>query len=217
MRELEPARNTTPAKHERPRLGGEKQTVIASLATVAFFGAFYLLSLAVGQVNFLRRIAIEPQHWESIYSVVTYAVGHAHPMHLAMNMGQIVLLAACATLTRGWKNYLEVATVVLIGSGLFTWVVGPHDALIIGASGITAGLASYLFVRSGLDKDLPIFALSAVFVTLVAIGIVSTLSSHNEVVSWHAHAGGLLAGIIFACVQVIREKRDLKVHSVVTF
>lgn len=188
----------------------KKKALTVTLASVGVFVLAFLIGQVTGHVDFLSRVAIHPMEVGSLYSVVTYALGHVNVMHLVMNMVQMAFLAFYLTRMQGQREYIEVALVALVASGILTWFIAPEDAMIIGASGITAGLAAHLFVRSGIKMNLTIFAISGVFVAITIIGIVSAINAPENQLSWHAHVGGLLAGIITGCVLVLKDYHERK-------
>lgn len=196
-----------------PHKGSKKDAIIANVVVVGIFFLAYGIGQLTGHVAFLERVAISPLKWQSLPAIFTFELGHIDFRHLTMNMVQMGFLTFYLTRIQGWRKYIQIFLVSLVGSGLFTWIIAPPTALIIGASGITAGLASYLFVRSGIAKDIHIFAISGVFVALTIIGIVSAILAPTNM-SWHAHVGGMLAGIILACIHELVERRDANIHSV---
>lgn len=198
---------TIDAPVEFNRLGTAKEGFQSAGAVILLLVAGQVLGSMVGMVKYLTAIAVHPMQADRLYAIVTYAFGHVSTYHLLMNSLQLGVISFFTTVLLGRKHYWIVALAVLLGSGLFVWFEVPAGAMVVGASGVTAGLASYLLVRSALPMDAPIFSMASLFVCLIGIGIATSLKTNNPQVSWQAHAGGLVVGLLIAVVPMVKRYR----------
>ncbi|GAA3794898.1 rhomboid family intramembrane serine protease [Streptomyces coacervatus] len=138
------------------------------------------------------------------YRLVTSMFTHQEPWHIGFNMLSLWWLGGPLEAALGRARYLCVYFVSgLAGSALAYLLASPTTAT-LGASGAIFGLfgATAVLMRR-LNYDLrPIIA-------LLVINLIFTFSWSG--ISWQAHIGGLVAGVItgYAMVHAPREHRAL--------
>ncbi|MEY9992740.1 membrane associated rhomboid family serine protease [Streptomyces sp. V4I8] len=143
----------------------------------------------------------EGEWWRLVTSMFT----HEQPWHLGFNMLSLWWLGGPLEAALGRARYLTVYFVSgLAGSALAYLLASPTTAT-LGASGAIFGLfgATAVLMRR-LNYDMrPIIA-------LLVINLIFTFSPGFNI-SWQAHIGGLVAGVIigYAMVHAPRERRAL--------
>lgn len=143
----------------------------------------------------------EGEWWRLVTSMFT----HEQPWHLGFNMLSLWWLGGPLEAALGRARYLTVYFVSgLAGSALAYLLASPTTAT-LGASGAIFGLfgATAVLMRR-LNYDMrPIIA-------LLVINLIFTFSPGFNI-SWQAHIGGLIAGVIigYAMVHAPRERRAL--------
>ena len=104
-------------------------------------------------------------------------------------------------LSMEWLTSLRRASralpVVWIGSGLGAWLLGDAGTWHLGASGLTHGLMFLVFALGLLRRDRPAIAAAMIAFFLYG-GMLLTVLPHEPGVSWQAHLGGALAGLLAA-------------------
>ncbi|MFE0330527.1 rhomboid family intramembrane serine protease [Streptomyces sp. NPDC058960] len=144
------------------------------------------------------------------YRMVTSMFTHQEIWHIAFNMLSLWWLGGPLEAALGRLRYLTVYFVSgLSGSALAYLLASPTTAT-LGASGAIFGLfgATAVLMRR-LNYDLrPIIA-------LLVINLIFTFSPGMHI-SWQAHIGGLVAGVIsgYAMVHAPRERRALVQYGV---
>ncbi|MDO0913429.1 rhomboid family intramembrane serine protease [Streptomyces sp. DT2A-34] len=139
------------------------------------------------------------------YRLVTSMFTHEEPWHIGFNMLSLWFLGGPLEAALGRARYLTVYFVSgLAGSALAYLLASPTTAT-LGASGAIFGLfgATAVLMRR-LNYDMrPIIA-------LLVINLIFTFSPGFNI-SWQAHIGGLVAGVItgYAMVHAPREHRAL--------
>ncbi|MFJ8536570.1 rhomboid family intramembrane serine protease [Streptomyces sp. NPDC093591] len=139
------------------------------------------------------------------YRLVTSMFTHEEPWHIGFNMLSLWFLGGPLEAALGRARYLTVYFVSgLAGSALAYLLTSPTTAT-LGASGAIFGLfgATAVLMRR-LNYDMrPIIA-------LLVINLIFTFSPGFNI-SWQAHIGGLVAGVItgYAMVHAPRERRTL--------
>ena len=175
---------------------------------VAFYTLFYGISMLTGLQEFLYRVGVRPLTFEGITGTVTYTLGHTSLSHLAVNMVPLFVLTAFICYLSGWRAWFGTTILIALFSGWFCFFTGSPDTLIVGASGITSGLGVYLFFTAPFYRALFPMVVGGVFTGVTFVSIVSALTVGTQATSWHAHVGGVLSGIIIACVVNLMGKAD---------
>jgi membrane associated rhomboid family serine protease len=126
--------------------------------------------------------------------VVTMPFLHASYNHLLSNTVPLVLIGWVLLLS-GIRVWATVTAIVVLGGGALTWLVGPANTLIVGASAMIFGWLGYLLARAYFSRRLKwiiVAILVLVFFGTLLIGLFPTLHSG---ISWQAHVCGFAAGI----------------------
>jgi membrane associated rhomboid family serine protease len=125
-------------------------------------------------------LAIAPKAVSGLPGVLTSPLLHGSPEHLIAN--------AIA---------LRALPLLWIGSGLGAWLLGDVGSRHLGASGLTHGLMFLVFALGLLRRDRPAIA-AAMLAFLFYGGMLLTILPREPGVSWQAHLGGAVAGLIAA-------------------
>jgi membrane associated rhomboid family serine protease len=186
--------SATPTEPRQDRIAGV-QVVLALLA------AMWVLEVVdVALDHRLDQYGIEPRDPDGLVGVVAAPFLHADFGHLIANTIPFVALGIIIGL-QGVARVLAVTGIVLLVSGLGTWLVAPDNSIHIGASGIVFGYAAYLLARGIFNRDLIEIAIglgvAAIWGTALLGGLVP-----QDGVSWQGHffgaVGGVLAARVFA-------------------
>jgi membrane associated rhomboid family serine protease len=167
-------------------------------ALTASLGFVLLLTVAFAaqQAFDWRALAIAPHSWPGLVGVLTAPLLHGSPEHLGANAVSLLLLGTLAG-TVYPRATLRALPVVWIGSGLGAWLLGETGTWHLGASGLTHGLMFLLLTLGLLRRDRPAIAAAMIAFFLYG-GMLLTVLPHEPGVSWQAHLGGAVAGILAA-------------------
>ena len=97
----------------------------------------------------------------------------------------------------GAARWLLSSLICIVVSGLTAWLLTPGDVVIIGASGLIFGWLTYLLAR-GIWSRRAGQVIVAVLVLLVYGGLIFGVLPGQPGVSWQAHLGGAVAGVLAA-------------------
>ena len=146
----------------------------------------------------LDEYGIEPRELDGLVGVVAAPFLHADFGHLLANTIPFLVLGIMIGL-QGVARVLLVTGIVMLVSGLGTWLVAPDNSIHIGASGIVFGYAAYLLARGVFNRDVVEIAIglgvAAIWGTALLGGLVP-----QDGVSWQGHFFGAVGGVLAARV-----------------
>ena len=90
-----------------------------------------------------------------------------------------------------------------LGSGVVVWLIGGFNVT-VGASGLVFGLFAFLLVRGFVNRNWWQIVLSVVLFMVyggILFGMLPTVASY---VSWQAHLGGAIGGVVAALLLSTR-------------
>ncbi|MFI7408292.1 rhomboid family intramembrane serine protease [Streptomyces sp. NPDC049627] len=139
------------------------------------------------------------------YRLVTSMFTHEEPWHIGFNMLSLWWLGGPLEAALGRARYLTVYFVSGLAGSALAYLLTPAATATLGASGAVFGLfgATAVLMRR-LNYDMrPIIA-------LLVINLLFTFAPGFHI-SWQAHIGGLVAGVItgYAMVHAPRKHRSL--------
>ncbi|MFL6592066.1 MAG: rhomboid family intramembrane serine protease [Luteimonas sp.] len=142
------------------------------------------------------NLAIAPHAWPGLIGVLTAPLLHGSPEHLAANAGSLLLLGTLAGAVYP-RATLRAVPLLWLGSGLGAWLFGEVGTRHLGASGLTHGLMFLVFTLGLLRRDRPAIAAAMIAFFLYG-GMLLTVLPQEQGVSWQAHLGGAIAGVVAA-------------------
>ncbi|HSR69218.1 MAG TPA: rhomboid family intramembrane serine protease [Acidobacteriota bacterium] len=143
----------------------------------------------------LASLGIIPRQARGLIGVVAAPLLHASPEHALANSLPLLLLGGLVALN-GRKVFLTATVTIVLLGGAGVWLLA-RDAVHIGASGLIFGYFGFLLARGWLDRSLfsLLLALAAIVLYGGMIWGLTPIAAGPEV-SWEAHLGGFLAGIV---------------------
>jgi membrane associated rhomboid family serine protease len=141
---------------------------------------------------------IRPRDPEGLVGVATSPFLHGSWGHLIGNTIPFLVLGMAIAIG-GLVRVAAVSGIVAFVGGLGTWITAPSNTLVIGASGLIFGYATYLitrgvYTRRGLHLFVGLVVL-VLYGTTLLFGLVPTPG-----VSWQAHLFGGIGGVVAARV-----------------
>ena len=168
---------------------------------LALLAAMWVLEVVDVALNHrLDQYGIEPRDPDGLVGVVAAPFLHADFGHLIANTIPFVTLGIIIGL-QGVARVLWVTGIVMVVSGLGTWLIAPDNSIHIGASGIVFGYATYLLARGIFNRDLIEIGIGLGVVAIWGTALLGGLIPQDGV-SWQGHffgaVGGVLAARVFA-------------------
>jgi membrane associated rhomboid family serine protease len=160
-------------------------------------GGLWVLELAdQASGNALDQYGIHAREVDGLPEILTAPFLHASVAHLASNSVPFAVLGFLVLLG-GAIRWLLSSLTSIISSGLFAWVLTPPNTIVLGASGLIFGWLTYLLAR-GLWSRRPAQVVLAVLVLLVYGSLIWGVLPGPAGVSWQAHLGGAVGGVLAA-------------------
>ena len=180
----------------RDRIG-----VLGASFSMGVLVALLWLLEAVDQAsgNALDSYGIQPRTGRGLFEVFTAPLLHLGWAHLAANTVPFFVLGVIVLLD-GWRVWLAVTLWVVVVSGATVWLIAPAGSVTVGASGVVFGWLTYLMVRGLFTRAPGQVALGVVLLLLygsLLLGVLPTTTA----VSWQAHLGGAIGGVLAASRQ----------------
>ncbi len=174
-----------------PRAGAAALVMIALLAWM-----WLLEAVDTASGHQLDNYGIHAQEIDGLPGIISAPFLHGGWDHLISNsmpffvLGFLVLLGGVA-------RWLLSSMISIISSGLTAWLLTPGDVVILGASGLIFGWLTYLLAR-GIWSRRAGQVIIAVLVLLVYGGLIFGVLPGQPGVSWQAHLGGAVGGVLAA-------------------
>src|SRR4029453_9740970 len=180
----------------------------AALIMLVMLAGMWILEL-LDQLsgNQLDQLGIHAREIDGMPEILTAPFLHAGWDHLMSNSLPFVVLGFLVLLS-GLARWLVSSLIIIVISGMTAWLLTPVHTIILGASGLIFGWLTYLLAR-GLWSRRPAQVVIAVLVLLVYGGLIWGVFPGNAGISWQAHLGGSVGGVLAAWLLHRRASRQL--------
>ncbi len=195
----------------RPGRGDGAQPAVRARNGLVVVGSFVALLYVIEIINTLLShglngtFGLRPRRLDGILDILTFPLLHANLAHLLSNTFPLLIFGFLAILS-GLRVFLTALSSSWLASGASVWLIGGANVT-VGASGLVFGLFSFLLVRGFLNRNWWQILLSVLlFMTYGSIlfGVLPTVASY---VSWQAHLGGAIGGVLAAVYLARRDAR----------
>jgi len=137
-----------------------------------------------------------PRSLDGLRGIVFAPFLHGNLQHLIANTVPFVALGWMVML-RDQRRFLPVTLYAMLGAGLLAWTLGAPGSVHIGASGVVFGYLGYLLATGIYTRSAKSIVLSLATAVLWG-GLVLGIAPQSATISWQAHLGGFLGGILAA-------------------
>lgn len=170
-------------------------------------GSFVLVLYVIEVINALTlrslngMFGLRPRSLDGLLDILTFPLLHANLAHLFSNTLPLIVFGFLVLLS-GRRVFFTALALSWLASGVVVWLIGGFNVT-VGASGLVFGLFSFLLVRGFFNRSWWQILLSVVlFLTYggILFGILPTVVGY---VSWQAHLGGAIGGVIAAVLLSI--------------
>jgi len=171
--------------------------VRAGVGMVALLGVLWAVEvLDQASGNVLDGYGIRAREVEGLPEILTAPFLHAGWEHLASNSVPFLVLGFLVLLS-GLARWLVSTLASVVSSGLFAWALTPAGTIVLGASGLIFGWLTYLIARGLWSRRPGQVALGLVVLFLYG-GLIWGVLPGVPGVSWQAHLGGAVGGVLAA-------------------
>jgi membrane associated rhomboid family serine protease len=147
-------------------------------------------------LNALDAYGIEPRQASDLPNILWSPLLHFGWAHLISNSVPFLVLGVLVYVS-GFGRWLVATLSSVIASGLAAWALAPIGSITAGASGVIFGWLTFLLVRGFFTKKPGQIGL-AVLVFLLYGGVLLGVLPGAPGVSWQAHLGGAVGGVLAA-------------------
>ena len=182
---------TTPQRSERERTGG----FIVIGAMVILMWLVETIDIVAGDLD---GAGIHPRDPEGLVGVAASPFLHSGFAHLLGNTIPFIVLGL-AIAVGGLMRTLTVVGIVALVGGLGTWLTAPSNTVVIGASGLVFGFATYLVARGAYSRS-PLHIAGGLVVIVIYGSTLLTGLVPTPGISWQGHLFGAVGGLIAARV-----------------
>jgi len=162
----------------------------------------------------LDTYGIHAREVDGLPEIFTAPFLHASWAHLEGNSLPFLVLGFLVLLG-GLARWLWASLISIVTSGLAAWLLSPANTVILGASGLIFGWLTYLLARSFYSRRVAQIAVS-LLVLVVYGGLIWGVLPGGSGISWQAHLGGAVGGLISARAlhrRAIRVRRSPQLRS----
>jgi membrane associated rhomboid family serine protease len=174
----------------------ERPATAALMMAVLLAGLWGLEFLDQLSGQRLDQYGIHTRELDGLPEIFTAPFLHAGWDHLISNslpffvLGFLVLLG-------GLARWLLSSLITIVSSGLTAWLLTPANTIVLGASGLIFGWLTYLLAR-GLYSRRPGQVIVSLVVLVIYGSMIWGVLPGAAGVSWQAHLGGAVGGLIAA-------------------
>lgn len=181
---------------------GRKTTVAATLkvqatvlgSAVALMWLMFIATWMTG--GGLLSLGVVPRSLIGLRGIFFAPFLHGSLAHLLANMIPFALLGWLVML-RDSRHLIGVTAYAMLASGGMAWLLGAPNSVHVGASGVIFGYLGFLILSGWYARSIGSIALSIV-VTLLWGGLVFGVMPGQPGISWQAHLGGFIGGVLAA-------------------
>ena len=138
-------------------------------------------------------VAHEPSRLPDIF---TAPLLHWSFSHIEANSAPLFFLGFFAAY-RGIRRFVVVTLLIVVMSGLGSWLFSPTRTVGAGASGVVFGYFGYVVLRGLVERQL-IDVIVGLVVAVSYWSILQGVLPRDPHISWQAHLFGLIGGIVAA-------------------
>lgn len=168
---------------------------VATLGTaLGAFWATFVVNTMLGGV--LTQFGVVPRSITGLRGILFAPFLHGNLAHLISNTLPFLALGWMVML-RDRRHFWPVTLSAMLGAGLGAWLLGAPGSVHIGASGVVMGYLGFLLLAGVYTRSVGSIALSLITAGLWG-GLVLGIAPSQAGVSWQAHLGGFVGGILAA-------------------
>lgn len=171
----------------------KQQAVVLGSSVTTIWAAFTANLVAGGA---LTGLGIRPRTIDGLWGILFAPFIHANTAHLVSNTVPLLVLGWLVML-RDARHFLPVTLFSMLGAGLCAWLLGAPNSVHIGASGVVFGYLGFLLLAGWFARSAGAIILS-LLVAVMWGGLVFGVLPGQPGISWQAHLGGFVGGVLAA-------------------
>ncbi|MBF2000155.1 MAG: rhomboid family intramembrane serine protease [Synechococcales cyanobacterium C42_A2020_086] len=172
---------------------------------VALMWSLEILDLFLGGA--LNSLGIIPRTVIGLRGILFAPFLHGNFAHLIANTVPFIVLGWFVMLFRT-RDFFSVTAIVMLISGLGTWLFASPFTVHIGASGVIFGYLGFLLFRGYFERRFGSIVLSLI-IGLLYGGLIWGVLPGQIGISWQGHLFGFIGGIVAARLLARRKPNPL--------
>jgi len=153
----------------------------------------------------LDLLGVRPRNLQGLWGIPLMPLLHSGWGHLMANTLPFATLG-WLVMVRRIRDFFVVTAIATLVGGLGVWLLGGHNTVHIGASGVVFGYLGYLLLRGYFERSLMASAI-AIAVALAYGGLLWGVLPGQRGVSWEGHLFGFIGGGIAAYLLADRPSK----------
>ncbi|MAT99963.1 MAG: rhomboid family intramembrane serine protease [Anaerolineaceae bacterium] len=145
----------------------------------------------------LDSFGVRPRTITGLWGILWAPFLHGGFRHLFANTGPILVLGSIVMLSRPLRDFFKISFIVIIISGLGTWLIAPRGQVHLGASGLIFGYFGFLLLSAYFERSCRAIVIALV-VLLLYSGIIWGALPQGNGISWQTHLFGFIGGGVSA-------------------
>jgi membrane associated rhomboid family serine protease len=141
---------------------------------------------------------IYPHNVGRLWAIFTSPFLHVSFQHLESNTVPFVFMGLIIAL-EGARRLATATLIIILVAGIGTWLIASGHELVVGASGVVFGYATYLFARGLFNRSLLELVVGGVVGLFWGGALLTSIVPHYGI-SWQDHAAGAVGGVVAAAV-----------------
>ncbi|HWL40973.1 MAG TPA: rhomboid family intramembrane serine protease [Gemmatimonadaceae bacterium] len=162
--------------------------------TLAVFWLVFVVNTLLGGA--LLQFGVIPRTAIGLRGILFAPFLHGGLSHIVANSIPFLILGWFVML-RDERHFIPVTIAGMLGSALVAWLLGAPGSVHIGASGVVFGYLGFLMLSGWYARSFGSILLS-IIVTVAWGGLVFGMMPGAPGISWQAHVGGFLGGVLAA-------------------
>jgi len=171
-----------------------KQQATVLGGSVATLWGVFAGNVVVGGA--LLGYGIHPRTVQGLWGIAAAPFLHANLEHLLSNTVPLLILGWLVML-RDARHFWPVTLLAVLGGGLVAWTLGAPGSVHVGASGVVFGYLGFLMLAGWFARSFGSILLS-LGVAAAWGGLVFGVLPGQPGISWQAHLGGFIGGVLAA-------------------
>jgi membrane associated rhomboid family serine protease len=144
----------------------------------------------------LLSLGIIPRTTIGLRGIVFAPLLHGSLPHILANTIPFAFLGWLVML-RDARHFVPVTLMAMLASGMTAWLLGAPGSVHVGASGVIFGYLGFL-ILSGWYARSPLAILLSLVVSVVWGSVIIGVIPGQDGISWQAHLGGFIGGVLAA-------------------
>lgn len=170
--------------------------IVLLLAMWTIEGVDWIVRRGNPSVMGMDIFGIHPRTTVGLRNIALAPLLHVGFGHLLANSLPFLVLG-WLVIARGVRDFVVVTFLVTLISGLGVWLLGAHNSVHLGASGIVFGYLGYLLLRGFFERSVPSLLLAAI-VGIFYGSMIWGVLPFQPGVSWLGHLFGFVGGGVAA-------------------